>query len=138
MPIKASDIYYNGATVVPLETVICSLSDLVTPVGTGTGVEYLTLRYNLTLNAVWFEIVAQAPSGSAAIVRALADTGSGFSNLFTSADALTISADSQSVGPLVPNTTFLPVGTVLRFDIQQVGAVDTGLGYRVTLQGTRS
>jgi hypothetical protein len=27
---------------------------------------------------------------------------------------------------------------VLRFDIQQVGATNTGRGYRVTLQGTRS
>lgn len=134
MPLKASDVYYNGGTIVPQETITVHLSDNVTPVGTGTSIELLTLRYNFTITGVWFETPFQAPTGSAAIVRVLANAV----NIFTSADALTIPADSTSVGPLVPNTTSLSSGTVLRFDIQQVGATNTGLGYRVTLQGTRS
>jgi hypothetical protein len=134
MPLKASDVYYNGSTIIPLETLVVMLSDTSTPVGTGTSVELITLRYNFTVTGVWLETPFQAPSGSAAIVRVLADG----TNIFTSANSLIIPADSQSVGPLVPNTTFLASGTVLRFDIQQVGATNTGLGYRVTLQGTRS
>lgn len=116
------------------ETIVVHLSDNVTPVGTGTSIELITLRYNFTITGVWFETPFQAPTGSAAIVRVLANAV----NIFTSADALTIPASSTSVGPLVPNTAFLASGTVLRFDIQQVGATNTGLGYRVTLQGTRS
>lgn len=124
----------GGGATDTTETITVMLSDNVTPVGTGTSIELITLRYNFTVTGVWFETMFQAPSGSSAIVRVLADAV----NIFTSADALTIPAASTSVGPLVPNTTFLATGTVLRFDIQQVGATNTGLGYRVTLQGTRS
>jgi hypothetical protein len=130
----------NDATA--LETLTVHLSDNVTPVAPATAVEYYFLRFNFTVTGVWFETPFQAPSGSSAIARVLynadGNTAGTFTNIFTSADALTIPAGSTSVGLLVPNTTFLASGGVLRFDIVQVGATNTGLGYRVTLQGTRS
>jgi hypothetical protein len=124
----------QGEDATALETIVVHLSDNVTPVSAGTSIELLTLRYDFTVTGVWFETPFQAPTGSAAIVRALANSV----NIFTSPDALTIPANSTNVGPLIPNTTFLPSGTVLQLDIQQVGAINTGRGYRVTLQGTRS
>jgi hypothetical protein len=132
----------KGDDATALETITVSLSDNVTPVAPATAVEYHRLRFNFTVTGVWFDTEFQAPTGSSAIVRVLwnaaGDVNGTFTNIFTSADALTIPAGSRSVGALVPNTTFFVSGGVLRFDIQQVGAVNTGLGYRITLQGTRS
>jgi hypothetical protein len=139
----ALDLKLNIADATTIvETIAVHLSDNVTPVAPATAVEYYFLEYNLDLTGVGFKSPIQAPTGSNAIVRVLynadGNTAGTFTNIFTSADSLTIPAGSTSVGLLVPDTTSLASGGVLRFDIQQVGATNTGRGYRVTLQGTRS
>ena len=124
----------TGRPEIEKETIVVYLSDNEFSVVAGTSVEKLTLRYNFTITAVWFETVFQAPTGSGATVRVL----NGASNIFTSPDALTVPADSSGIGPLVPDTAYHANGSTLNFDIAQVGATNTGKGYRVTLQGVRS
>lgn len=117
-----------------IDVLTIPLSDNTSTVSIGTAVEYLTLRYDLTVQSIWFETPHQAPTGSDAIVRVLYNGA----NIFTDPDALTITDGQTSVGPLTPNTTALVSGGVLRFDIQQVGSTDSGKGYRVTIKGVRS
>lgn len=123
-----------GQDASPIETIHIHLSDKETPVIPATDVEWFFLDYNLTITSIRVFSLREAPVGSSIIIRVRNEA----TNLFTNLNTLTIPVGQTSAGPFVPDNAYHAEGSILWFDIQQVGSSSTGLDYRIILQGTRS